>query len=489
MAMKNGRWFAALMVATLAAVAGSDRSASAGPTTNSAMALAAAMPNALASGADQDTLIFKDGKVVTGTILKEDATTIKFKGTVGGIEFQADYSKADILEIKRAAVDPKAAKPTEDKSTPKPETTAATTESTPSEDGVKYYYMELNGHFGWDISQTPIRECMAEAIKNGADYVIVNMNNDWSQGPKELAEDRAPEDAAFDELFRAEDMDDIFSRDLLNNPKPPKVVFWVKRAMGGGAFLPLVCPTMYFHSDGKMGGIGNLTKLFGGTGDEVVRQKQYSLRLKHAEGMANTGGYSIQLLRAMAIPEYVLTVAYPNGEPVYYERMPEGPGEYLLTDDGKDANADTAKALESGEANDVLTLTAKLARDLKVSKGTVDDLDQLKYELGISRNGVEIKGRATQIMEGWSKGLEQGMKDLRRLRGEANSIQIGGDYNQRAKARGQRKAILQRMQGILKKYGEVFGEERRLQLDSQLQQEIDLLNHDQTLDYQQNRRK
>ena len=211
--------------------------------------------------------------------------------------------------------------------------------------------------------------------------------------------------------------------------------------------------------------------------------------MKHAEGIANTGHFSIQLLHAMAIPEYVLTVAYPNGDPVFYERMPEGPGEFLLTDDGKDANADTAKALEAGEGNDVLTLTAKLAQDLRVSKGTVDDLDQLKFELGIARSGVEVKGHAKQIMDGWSKGLEQAMRELRRLRGEANSIQIGGDFQQRTRARGQKKAILQKMQGILKKYGEVFGEERRLGMDSELQQQIDQLDHDQTLDVQQQRRK
>ncbi|MCC6229557.1 MAG: hypothetical protein IT432_10055 [Phycisphaerales bacterium] len=480
----NGRWLATLTLATLASVAG---------TYGSALAGAPAMPRAAITMVDEDTLIFKDGKVVTGKILKEDATTIKFKGSVGGIEFEADYKKDDILEIKRAKVDPKGEKPKPADTKPaddKSKAPAAKEEPVaPSEGGVKYYTMELSGHFGWDISQTPIRDCMKEAVKGGADYVIVIMNNDWSQGPKELSEDRKPEDAAFDELFRAEDMDDIFSTDLRSYDKPPKVVFWVKRAMGGGAFLPLVCPTMYFSSDGKLGGIGNLTKLFGGTGDEVVRQKQYSLRLKHAEGIANTGGYSIQLLRAMAIPEFVLTVAYPNGDPVLYERMPEGPGEFLLTDDGMEANSDTAKALEAGEGNDVLTLTAKLAQDLRVSKGTVDDIDQLKFELGISRSGVEVKSRAKQIMEGWSKGLEQAMRDLRRLRGEANAIQLGGDFTQRTRARGQKKQILQKMQGILKKYGEVFGEERRLGMDSDLQREIDLLDHDQTLDLQQQRRK
>ncbi|MBL8760036.1 MAG: hypothetical protein JNL50_01920 [Phycisphaerae bacterium] len=484
MAMKNGRLLAALTLATIAAVAGSNRAAVAG---------APAMARASIALGEDDTLIFKDGKVVTGKIVKEDASSIKFKGTIGGIEFEAEYQKSDILEIKRGKVDPKGEKPktTEAKPTeaPKTDAQASKDDAAPADGGVKYYTMELSGRFGWDISQTPIRDCLNEATKNGADYVIVVMNNDWSMGPKELGLERSPEEAAFDELFRAEDMDDIFSRDLNNFAKPPKVVFWVKRAMGGAAFLPMVCPTMYFSSDGKLGGIGNLTTMFGGTGDEVVRQKQYSLRLKHAEGIANTGGYAIELVRAMAIPEFVLTVAYPSGEPVYYERMPEGPGEFLLTDDGKEGNADSAKALESGEANDVLTLTAKLALDLRVSKGTVDDLDQLKFELGLSRSGVEIKSRSKQIMEGWAKGLEQGMRDLRRLRGEVDSIQVGGDYNQRAKARGQRKQLLQRMQSILKKYGEVFGEERRLQMDSQLQREIDLLDHDQTLDYQQNKKR
>lgn len=485
MAKMNGRWLATLTLAALASVAG---------TYGSALAGAPAAARASLVSADEDTLIFKDGKVVTGKIVKEDASTIKFKGTIGGIEFEADYKKDDILEIKRAKVDPKGDKPkaadtkADDKGKT-PDTKATTDDAAPVEGGVKYYTMELSGRFGWDISQTPIRDCMKEAAKGGAEYIIVIMNNDWSMGPKELGLERSPEEAAFDELFRAEDMDDIFSSELRTYEKPPKVVFWVNRAMGGAAFLPLVCPTMYFKSDGKLGGIGNLTTMFGGTGDEVVRQKQYSLRLKHAEGIANTGGYPVELVRAMAIPEFVLTVAYPNGEPVYYERMPEGPGEFLLTDDAKEGSQDTAKALESGEGNDVLTLTAKLAQDLRVSKGTVDDIDQLKFELGISRTGVEVKSRAKQIMEGWSKGLEQGMRDLRRLRGDADAIQIGGDFQQRTKARGQRKQILQRMQGILKKYGEVFGEERRLGMDSDLQREIDLLDHDQTLDVQQQRRR
>lgn len=481
MARLSGRGTAALALAGMILAAGSYSSVLASPRP--------ALRSTLTMS-DQDTLIFKDGKVVTGKIVKEDNNTIKFQGSIGGIEFEAEYKKSDILEIKRATADPKGDKPkASDVKAPEAKPVAKEEPAAPADGGVKYYTMELSGHFGWDISQTPIRDCLSEATKNGADYVIVIMNNDWQQGPKELAEDRPPEDAAFDELFRAEDMDNIFSTDLANYAKPPKIVFWVKRAMGGGAFLPLVCPTMYFSSDGKLGGIGNLTKLFGGTGDEVVRQKQYSLRLKHAEGIANTGGYPVDLVRAMAIPEFVLTVAYPNGEPVFYERMPEGPGEFLLTDDGKDANADTAKALEAGEGNDVLTLTAKLAQDLRVSKGTVDDIDQLKFELGISRTGVEIKGRAKQIMEGWSKGLQQAMRDLRRLRADANGIQIGGDFPQRTKARGQKKRILQQMQGILKKYGEVFGEERRLQMDSDLQREIDLLDHDQTLDVQQERRK
>lgn len=320
----------------------------------------------------------------------------------------------------------------------------------------KIYVIELKGKFGEDISETPLKDALKDAKAKQADVVIISVENDWSMG----AGDDRPQDAAagkFDELFRAEDMAKIITEDVRRDwEHAPEIVFWVKQAMGGAAFLPLASDTIYFSRDARMGGIGNLELQFGTTGDEVVRQKQFSLRIGHAEGLAIQGGYEARLVRAMARIKYVLSVKYEGGRPVYLERMPQGADEFLLTDDGTDERQDTDIELARGEGNDVLTLTAETARNLQVSKGTVNSLDELLDALNLSRSNEMVDKRSKQITEGWSKNLADSKRSLKRLWREANEVQVKspGGYTERTQARGARRSKLEEMLRIYARYGE-----------------------------------
>lgn len=437
----------------------------------------------------KDVVLMRNGQRYVGKILSETDTTVKMRFELSGITGETELAKNEILKIERASAADASASTDKTATGPAnpPEPAKPAKPSTDDEGKQKVYYMELTGKFGKDISQTPLRDAMDDAKKLGASTVIVYLENDWSlfQGMQEKGDDTA----AFDELFRAEDMEGVFSDDLRQWPTPPRIVFWVKKAMGGAAFLPLVCPDIYFHSEGRMGGIGNLTHLFGSTGDEVVRQKQYSLRLGHAEGMANKGGYDPVLVRAMAIPEIVLSVRFEGGKPIYFEgRLPQGPDEYLLTDDGKDSNKDTDAQLVKGEGNDVLTLNAKLAKDLLVSKGTVDTRDDLMFELGLQRSGVIVEGRGKQIMKAWRDGVDAAIRDIPKLRGQAAEIQVSGSFQERSKARGQKKRLLMQVQSLLKKYKEVFGGQAD-QMISSLNIDIEGLDQDQQRDYNEERRR
>ncbi|MCC6676688.1 MAG: hypothetical protein IT436_06050 [Phycisphaerales bacterium] len=481
--MKRTAWIAAACFAVSATFMGASALRAAEPDKPSSTTAAKTPPEAAAN--TRDALIFRDGKVIYGKITGETASTVKLKGDVKGIAFEAEYQKSEILEIKRglpAEADAKAAGADPKEPERKPDAAA-------DPDAKRVYVMELTGKFGRDISQTPIRESLEDARKQRADVVVIILQNDWDlvKGMAEKTDDQA----AFDELFRAEDMAPVITKGIPEKwQTQPKVVFWVKKAMGGAAFLPLICKDIYFHPDGKMGGIGNLTKLFGQTGDEVVRQKQYSLRMGHAEGLANTGGYDYRIVRAMATPEYVLSVSYEGGRPVYHERLPQGPDETLLTDDAKDTNQDTDREIVAGEGNDVLTLNAKLARDLQISKGTVETLDDLLFELGLSRNTVVVnKGKEGYFTKQWSEGVKNALRNLRKLREQVNEVQMGGDYPQRTKARGQRKKLLNDMKAIIRRYAEIFGEEQALQLISQIDTEINVLDQDQQKDANDNRRK
>lgn len=439
-----------------------------------------------------DTVIFKDGRVLKGRVISQTDTTVTVQGEVGGIPFKTEYSRADILDVKIAekpAPDPKAV-PTpgtpEAKPAVKPAPKAGAVSDPADDTAKKVYTIELTGRFGRDISQTPIRAAVDDAKNNGADVLIFMIENDWSYfGQVEKSED----DSAFEELFRAEDMDEIFSDEIPQWPKPPRVVFWVKKAMGGAAFLGLACPEIYFHSEGKMGGIGGLNQILGDIGDDVVRRKLYSARLGHAEGIANRGGYSYMLVRAMAITEYVLSVSFDGANPVYAERDPEDTGEVLLTDDGKDDNKDTDASIVAGEGNDVLTFNAKLAKDLLVSKGTADTLDDLRFEMGLSRNSTVVKGKSAQIMKSWRDGVNKAERDIRRLLQDAKEVPQGTTFDERTRARGKEKNILRQIQAILDRYGEAFGKSAANREKARITDRINEIDNQQQREAQAERRR
>jgi hypothetical protein len=226
--------------------------------------------------------------------------------------------------------------------------------------------------------------------------------------------------------------------------------------MGGAAFVPLSCPNIYFHSQAKMGGLGGLDIFYGSTGDEVVRQKMYSLWGATARGMAIAGGYDPKIVKAMMLLEYELSYSMDGDTPIFHERPPE-PGEFILSDNGmKDENVDSLRDRVTGEGNDVLTLKADTAEKLKVSKGTVDTLEDLMYRLGIGRNHTIINGRGEAVMEQWRRGVATYGRDLRRMWQEFDEIQVEppGEYRERTQARGRQQRKIDEIIRLIGKYEE-----------------------------------
>ncbi|MFM7242858.1 MAG: hypothetical protein ACKO40_01610 [Planctomycetaceae bacterium] len=318
----------------------------------------------------------------------------------------------------------------------------------------RVYFMELTGEFGYDITQTPIRDAMRDARNQNADVVIVKIDTT----PKQSEFERLPDDKQnFDELFRAQEVLPIFTDEIRREwSKKPRIVFWVKKAMGGAAFIPFVAPEIYMTSDAKVGGIGGIGVMLGSTGDEVVRQKQYSLRMARAEGYFIAGGYDPKIVRAMAEPKYVLSYRLEGGKPVFLERLPERPDEFVLTTD----EPDSMEAEVRGQTRSVLTLTADTARAIGVSKGTVDNLDDLLFQLGLSRSHTMIQGRSARIMEGWKRDIELAAKEIRKGVEELSrgaEGQGGNTFEARTQARGKQIRQINDIIARLKRFGEAFG--------------------------------
>jgi hypothetical protein len=416
-----------------------------------------AQPAAAAAKAttSEDTLVFRDGRVLKGTILSETATTVRFKGSVGGIAFDTEYNRADILTLTKGV----AAKPAPSADVKAPDVPANTTASADPGDNTskRVYVIPLRGEFGEDISQKPILRCLKDARDNKADIVIFEIENKWSYNS---LTDRKAEDGEFDSLGRAEEMESAFTKGPVDGwATPPRTICWVRQAMGGASFVPLVFKEIYFSPNARMGGIGDLSQYFQGS-DENARQKQISLRMGRARGMAITGGHAPELVDAMAIREYVLSYTFKNGKvELLPNQMPSGPNEILLTDDGKEERADDLKQLVRGEGNDTLTFHAKQAQDVGLSKGTVEEIDELFFQIGAGKNPIRVDAKAAQIMKQWSDDIVRSKKRLKEILEEYVRAQgtAGGTYEERTKQRGVRRRCLNEIKSIYSNFGEGIG--------------------------------
>ncbi len=340
-------------------------------------------------------------------------------------------------------------------------------------DTTRVYRINLSGIFGEDISQTPIQQCLKDAKKVNAELIVIYLNNDWAIRRGNDKMELNDEAGRFGEIGRAKDMVKELTENLVTWwPDHPKIVYWVKTAMGGACFLPMSSPEIFMKSDAKMGGIGHMSRMHDGRGDEVVRQKMYSLQMAWAEGLGKLGGYDGRILKAMARDEYVLSYKMEGGKPVFLERLPQSPDEVLLTDDGKEGSEDTIEQLARFQGNDCLTLYPELARELNVSKATVDSFDDLMHELGLTRTFEFIEtnivpdakaklsdrgsARSDQIMKTWRDGVANAKRDLRRMGQEFQGVEVTGTYDERKRARGRKMKLIDDMLKIIRQYDEAF---------------------------------
>lgn len=428
-----------------------------------------AQAGAFASAASEasmalDKLVLRNGKIIEGELLSETSTEVRFNVIVAGISAPATFKKSQIIEIVRGDSDSAAEGGADGDGSGEPERynpllddgSGPPEEDTfvPDNGAPRVYVINLTGEFGKEISPTPVRDAVQAARKAEPDFLIIHLDNDWKLFGRELDKDAQ---IGFDFFQIADKLEPIFTKEIeLEWEKQPHVVFWVGNAMGGAAFLPFLADEIYMEPEGRIGGIGTLEQMFEGVGDEVVRQKQRSLRLARAQGLAIANGYDYRFINALAQRSYVLSYdIYGN----LYEAMPDELGRtdvYVLTDDGKGENADTMQQQVRDLGNDVLTLKADNALKLGLSSGTAADMDELLELLGILRNHNMIEGRSDQILESWARNVASAQNQVRDLYRQFNATQVGGTPREARRAISTQISLLEKVQGLIRRYGESF---------------------------------
>lgn len=436
-------------------------------------------------------ILLTTGQTVKVEIVEENDNEIKTVLWVGNLSAPKTYERSEIISITELSQSP------EDMTA-----NAGTYDRADKQDAeipanaTRVFVMNLDGRFGWDISKTPVEEAMMKARDMNAEVIIVKCNNNWKRYAG-FDEERYDDEGSVQQFSTAQEIAKVFSDEMRAEwDNPPQVVFWVERAMSGLAFLPLIKEDIYFTSDGRLGGVGNLEGLFDGVGDTGPQKKQESLRRGRMEGMAIEGGHDFRLVRAMVEKSYVLSYKIENGKAVLMEG--EAPGDWILiTDDGEGANADTDVEMARNMGNDSLTLDADLAYKLGFSKGTADNLDDLFFEMGIEDRAYLLDDKdengqsdaAERELDRWSEGIVRAQRKLARLQYDIGNVQVRQMRNDpdgskaRNAARGQQKRLISEAIRLLNQYGEVldpgYGTRNQLELmKQQLENEGRLENLD-----------
>jgi hypothetical protein len=424
-----------------------------------------------------DVLIFKSGRVVEGVILEETAGVVKIKVVAkGGLSVETSYDKSEILEIQKgkgSAINadgkPEATKPEATKSN-KPD-------ASKSGSGPSVYMVHLTGELGRDVAATSLRDVMKDVKKFQPNVLIFKVDMDFKFMGEETPDfDPAQAGSAFNQLETVRELQTMLTDEIRDDPEwttKPRLVMWVRKALGGSAFLPFVAPEIYYTSDGRHGGIGYLERIFDNVGDKVAQEKQYSLRLGRAEGLAIKGGHEPMLVKAMARADYVLSVNFVGGKPEFHE---DTSGEMLLTDDAREGNRDVLQDIVRFRGNDVLTLDAPLAERLGLSLGTVDTTEDLLTRLGIDKGHTLIDGRSEEILSNWSRAVSDAHVEFRRMWREFGRVPAGGNtYDERSRNRGKQISILTDILGLLNRYGEALNPRELRQFPENWKTDINIM--------------
>lgn len=393
-----------------------------------------------------DVIILNSGRVIEGRVIGETDTQVEVMVNVAGIEAPVTYDRADILKIDRGG-GAEVESGDEDATRSGRKSTVSETRKSERAGESTVYLLEMEGRLigenGLDafprrttITASSIEDALSDAMSFNPEVIVVKLD-------VEAADGRGG-------VYVAEYISPVFKELIYDQNQ--RVVFWVKRAIGGAGLLPFISPEIYFTGDGTMGGFSGIGET--ASGDEMVDEKLIGAALGAAEGLAIRGGYESgpQLIRAMARKEQWLAVRWRGGEPQFidWEPRPEIDGDdwMILTDDGQGENKDDSVI----GGNDILNLDATLAERLRVSKGTYDLLDDLIYDLDIGRDYEVVEGKGERILEDYGERVARAFDDIRELRRDLEDL--GNDKTRRGIGRQIR--VLEQIRGLLASYSEAL---------------------------------
>lgn len=353
----------------------------------------------------EDVLFMVDGRELHGRIIEETREKVVFHliDRASGLEATVTYALQDIARIERDVPlpDDSAGEAGEAEETwkidqPKteeeeaPERTYgslqgdADNESLPS-----FYIVPLKGQMGTDINESVYREMVDDIRRCEPDYLLMVMECRDYEEPRTLASEGADPDerglsgSEFLDMYR--ELVSLFHDELDDIPQ----VLWIEDSVGISSVIAMSWKDMYMKPTARFGGISG-TRAFFEMSDFEKQAKFREAYLGWLKGFVEYGGYALQLIDAMVLPQEMLSATWQGREVTW---SLDTNGEYIVD------SSDRASA----------NFFAKDAEDLCLSKGTAENLDDLALLLGIREYRV-LEGEGEQLFEDyredWRRLLE-----------------------------------------------------------------------------------
>lgn len=429
-------------------------------------------------------LVMADGRIIKAELISESATEYRVLAHLmeGFPAVETTFRKSNVKEIRRGVAIAGASTPTPKAPPASVDKPTESAEPKSAEGAAKLILTRVDGVVGFDFSPSPIRDFFEMVDKEFNDigpdgHVVSEHRKDHIVIFRFNTETNV--DAGIDGLFSIMAIKELLQEEIL---KGRRIVFWIEKGLNGAALLPMMSPEIYFTDRGMMYVTKDLEGLM--QGDDVVIEKQISLRMGHAEGFPLLGGYNEvgpQMVRAMLRRTFEFWYK-KVGDKVYASNETPPADEIeqwtMLSDNGTGDNKDDADNIMELLGNDLLWLNAERAYELGLSKGNANTLEDIAFHLGVGRNYEQVlKDGGEDLFRRWRGKLERALSlihpgDQQRPRGELwKQFDKAGELDTVQAQLGRRKTSLEKIQSYFRLYKEVFDPngEQYSQLDVEIE--------------------
>ncbi len=278
-----------------------------------------------------DKVHLKDGRVVEGTIIREEQGHVWIKGKIGTQYFGPDQ----VAKIERDAGDVSgeaANKPAEKKK----EAPAARAAGVPRAAVISLGDRD-NHMVGVYLSAQILKEAVPLLQEEQVDVVVLRVSSGGGY------------------TFEVQRLSDAIEYDL----KPHfRVVAWIESAISAAAMTAHACEEIFFMREGQYGACTEFSGALVATKDRPLEERLFQME-KISE---QRGKYDTRIMKAMQIMEPLSCTIDERGEVHWYQDLS---GEHIVNGEGR-----------------ILVFNSKQAEQFHFSKGTADTVEELAPLLG-----------------------------------------------------------------------------------------------------------